>query len=201
MSSSAAQTTQTVKLPPIPELFDPDFLDVLLPPQHSEPRRDPAPSNKMMDALRSVAHQKRTENDAPAFSSTLSHTLDAYFGIRQGVTGRKVDRYLANAWAVDPALTLRIIWHCRSIHDGKGEKELFYRFVFLLGVRPLCSPVFLQCIRVALREPPPHSDIQPAVPRLAPMSFFVQQQEWSQTLQPTWILERPAQHPRTRNPR
>ena len=138
MSSSAAQTAQTVTLPPIPELFNPDFLDVLLPPQHSEPR-DPAPSNKMMDALRSVAHQKRTENDAPAFSSTLSHTLDAYFGIRQGVTGRKVDRYLANAWAVDPALTLRIIWHCRSIHDGKGEKELFYRFVFLLGVRPLCA--------------------------------------------------------------
>ncbi|KAG2062726.1 hypothetical protein BDR04DRAFT_1235663, partial [Suillus decipiens] len=63
---------------------------------------------------------------SPAFSSTLSATLDAFNGIRPGVSGSSVDNYLFKAWAEDPALTLRIIWSLRSIHDGKGEKELFY---------------------------------------------------------------------------
>ncbi|KAG2065503.1 hypothetical protein BDR04DRAFT_1032578 [Suillus decipiens] len=79
-----------------------------------------------MDALRSTAHHKLTENESPAFSSTLSATLDAFNGIRPGVSGSSVDNYLFKAWAEDPALTLRIIWSLRSIHDGKGEKELFY---------------------------------------------------------------------------
>ncbi|KAL4079007.1 hypothetical protein J3A83DRAFT_4356044 [Scleroderma citrinum] len=86
-----------------------------------------SPPNKMMDALRSVAHLKLTENYSPAFGSTQSPTLDAFMGLRPGIVGHAVDRLLGNAWAHDPALTLRIIWHCRSIHDGKGEKELFYR--------------------------------------------------------------------------
>lgn len=129
----AARSAQIVTLPPIPELFNARFLDVLLPRQHVELSRPPAttstPSNKMMDALLSV---KRTENGALAFSSTSSHTLDAFMALRQGIDGPKVDRYLADAWAQDPAITLRIIWHCRSIHDGKAEKELFYRCIVLL---------------------------------------------------------------------
>ena len=32
------------------------------------------------------------------------------------------------AWAEDPDLTLKIIWNLRSIHDGKSEKEGFYRY-------------------------------------------------------------------------
>lgn len=109
----------------------------------------------MMGALRSVAHHKFTENGAPAFSSTLSHTLDAYIGLRQGVSGREVDRYLANAWAVDPALTLRIIWHCRSIHDGKGEKELFYRaFGWLYENHPRTAIYNLKYLVLPLCLPP-----------------------------------------------
>lgn len=148
----SAQTAQTVTLPPIPELFDPAFLDVLL---HGEPHWQPTPSNKMMDALHSVAHLKLTENGAPAFSSTLSHPLDAYIGLRQGVSGREVDRYLANAWAVDPALTLHIIWHCRSIHDGKGEKELFYRaFGWLYENHPWTAIYNLKYLVMPLCLPP-----------------------------------------------
>jgi hypothetical protein len=41
----------------------------------------PVPSNAMMDALRSTAHHKLTENYSPAFSSTLSATLDAFNGL------------------------------------------------------------------------------------------------------------------------
>lgn len=127
----AAQTSQTVTLPPIPELFDPNFLDILIPAAEDVPMREgeatKVASNTMMDALRSTAHHKFTANCAPAFSSTLVSTLDAYVGLRTGITGEKVDRHLDNAWAEDPDLTLRVIWSTRSIHDGKGEKELFYR--------------------------------------------------------------------------
>jgi hypothetical protein len=80
----------------------------------------------MMDALRSTAHHKLTENIAPAFGSTLSATLDAFQGVRPYVSGSAINDYLFKAWAEDPALTLRIIWSLRSIHDGKADKELFY---------------------------------------------------------------------------
>ena len=80
-SSRAAATSQIVTLPPIPELFDPNFLDILLPAAKVPPTpkgEAPAASNTMMDALRSTAHQTFTTNNAPTFSSTLVSTLDAY---------------------------------------------------------------------------------------------------------------------------
>ncbi|KAG1840313.1 hypothetical protein C8R48DRAFT_679605 [Suillus tomentosus] len=126
------ESSQDVTLPAIPELTNPDFLDVLLPvsedasPLEMITEISPPQPNAMMDALRSTAHHKLTENYSPAFSSTLSATLDAFNGIRPGVSGSVVDDYLFKAWAEDPALTLRIIWSLRSIHDGKGDKELFY---------------------------------------------------------------------------
>lgn len=134
-SPRATSTSQIVTLPPLPELFDPNFLDVLVPvnqrasaPEVETPEISVTP-NAMMNALRATAHQKLTANYAPAFSSTLVPTLDAYLGLQAGIPGEKVDHYLENAWAEDPSLTLRIIWGTRSIHDGKGEKELFYRYV------------------------------------------------------------------------
>ncbi|KAI5995300.1 hypothetical protein F5J12DRAFT_855869 [Pisolithus orientalis] len=134
---TAVRSSQNVTLPPIPELFDPNFLDALLPPPKSTPPQEiivegsveSRVENKMMDALRSTVHHKYTENDAPAFSSTLSPTLDAYMGLRKGISGTSVDWYLEEAWAQDPTLTLRLIWRCRSIHDGQGDRELFYRYV------------------------------------------------------------------------
>lgn len=127
-------TSQIVTLPPLPELFDSNFLEVLLPAGQDAPTSKPEVSlaevapNAMIDVLRSSAHQKLTTNDALAFSSTLVPALDAYLGLRTGISGEAVDRYLENAWAEDSNLTLRIIWSTRSIHDGKAEKELFYRY-------------------------------------------------------------------------
>ncbi|KAG1766885.1 hypothetical protein EV702DRAFT_980520 [Suillus placidus] len=128
----AAASSQNVTLPPIPELTNPNFLDILLPVSKDAgttriTENSPAHSNAMMDALRLTAHHKLTENDSPAFSSTLSATLDAFNGIRPGVSGSSIDDYLSKAWAEDPALTLRIIWSVRSIHDGKSDKEHFYK--------------------------------------------------------------------------
>ncbi|KAG2036676.1 hypothetical protein BDR03DRAFT_959148, partial [Suillus americanus] len=127
----AAASSQNVTLPAIPELTNPNFLDVLLPvSEDASPmmitENSPAHSNAMMDALRSITHHKLTENYSPAFSSTLSATLDAFNGIRPGVSGSSIDDYLFKAWAEDPTLTLRTIWSLRSIHDGKSDKELFY---------------------------------------------------------------------------
>jgi Domain of unknown function (DUF2828) len=134
---AAASTSQIVTLPHIPELFDPNFLDVLLPPQ-SVPKNHsdvapPVPKNAFIDALKSVARHKFTQNGAPAFSSTLSSTLDAFQCLSTEMSPARIDALLAKAWEEDPALTLRIIWNARSIHDGKGDKELFYMYV---RVRP-----------------------------------------------------------------
>jgi hypothetical protein len=134
-ASAAAFTSQIVTLPHIPELFHSNFLDVLLPPRlalSSDANVADAPvvpKSAFMDALKSVAHHKVTENGAPAFSSTLSNTLDAFQSLSVHMDNLTIDGVLARAWADDPALTLKIIWNTRSIHDGKGDKELFYRYV------------------------------------------------------------------------
>ena len=128
---AAASTSRVVTLPHIRELFDPNFLDVLLPHRPAPVTNvgTPAPKNAFMDALKSVSHHKLTQNGAPAFSSTLSNTLDAFQGLSADMTAARIDALLTKSWAEDPALTLRIIWNTRSIHDGKGDKELFYRYV------------------------------------------------------------------------
>ncbi|KAI0728864.1 hypothetical protein C8Q72DRAFT_916471 [Fomitopsis betulina] len=81
----------------------------------------------MMDALTATAHRTLTENGAPAYSSTTSPTLDAFHVLRPHSNSANIGKFLTEAWAEDPELTLRIIWNVRSIHDGKGERELFYQ--------------------------------------------------------------------------
>ena len=126
-------SSQNVTLPFIVELYDPNFLDILLPPAKEEdikvlPMEIDAPDkNPMMEALQSTANQTFTENSAPAYSSTGSPTLDAFQGLNKYTFGHTVNDYLAESWKEDADLTLRIIWNLRSIHDGKSEKEAFYR--------------------------------------------------------------------------
>jgi Domain of unknown function (DUF2828) len=106
-------------------------LDVLLPRRPAPVTNvgSPAPKNAFMDALKSVSHHKLTQNGAPAFSSTLSSTLDAFQSLSADLAAARIDALLTKSWAEDPALTLKVIWNTRSIHDGKGDKELFYRCV------------------------------------------------------------------------
>ncbi len=139
MSIPAASTSQIVTLPHIPELFDPNFLDILLPPRPAlSPHANVSaavPKSAFMDALKSVAYHRLTENGSPAFSSTLSCTLDAFQSLSVHMETLTIDSVLARAWVEDPALTLKIIWNTRSIHDGKSDKELFYRYVHPSRVR------------------------------------------------------------------
>jgi hypothetical protein len=124
-----ASTCQIVTLPHIPELFDSNFLDVLLPPRTTSAAKVdiPQPENAFMNALNSVAHRKYTENGSPAFKSTQSPTLDAFYNLYPEITKEHINIVLSKAWEEDSNLALRIIWNTRSIHDGKGDKELFYK--------------------------------------------------------------------------
>jgi hypothetical protein len=128
-----AASSQNVTLPFIAELYDPNFLDILLPPVKEEGVKvdpmevDPPGKNPMIEALRSTANQTFTENYAPAYNSTGSPTLDAFQGLTKYTFGQSVNDYLNKSWNEDAGLTLRIIWNLRSIHDGKSEKEAFYR--------------------------------------------------------------------------
>lgn len=131
MASAPATSSQNVTLPFIAELYNPGYLDILLPSsgeaKSKSPVTEPAPRNAMVDALKSTAHQTLTENAAMAYSSTLVATLDAFHGLTRYTFSEQVDKYLSQSWAEDQDLTLRIIWNLRSIHDGKGENEVFYR--------------------------------------------------------------------------
>lgn len=129
-TAAAAATSQDVTLPFIPELFNPTYLDVLVPLRGDDAvstKNEPKASHPMIDALKATSHRAFTENGSPAFNSTLSATLDAFQSLRPHCAGSEVTRLLEQAWKEDPGLTLRIIWNVRSIHDGKGDKELFYQ--------------------------------------------------------------------------
>ncbi|KZV75758.1 hypothetical protein PENSPDRAFT_599378 [Peniophora sp. CONT] len=130
-------TTQNVTLPHIPDLFRPDFLDILLPVTGAPSPAATASSsstldnatftNPLMEALKASTNHTQTWNGADAFQSTLSATLDAFQAMGPGSVGAVIEDNLEAAWKEDPQLALRIIWNVRSIHDGKGDKEVFYR--------------------------------------------------------------------------
>lgn len=156
---AAAASSQNVTLPHIPELYNPNFLDVLVPVVDAKifesvtNLKQPSGStfrNPMIDALQASAKQMLTENLAPAYNSTGSPTLDAFQFLRCHVSESELNTYLRNAWDEDSALTLRIIWNLRSIHDGRGEKEIFYRCViFPCAVHHGISTDLLYVVRLA----------------------------------------------------
>lgn len=120
---SAADSSQNVTLPYIPELLNPDFLEKLLPspsvPKQTVTAPTPAPTHPFADALKQEANQMRTDNNAPAFASTNSKTLDAFGTLDPNVEKSQVHSLLRDSWEEHPDLTLRIIWNLRSIHDGQ----------------------------------------------------------------------------------
>ncbi|KAL1661575.1 hypothetical protein GGF50DRAFT_129380 [Schizophyllum commune] len=90
-----------------------------------------------MNALKESANFTRTANGAPTLASTNDAVLDAYYYIDKYASAADIARLLEASWAVDPARTLRVIWYTRSIHNGKGEREAFYRaFAWLYEAHP-----------------------------------------------------------------
>ena len=116
----------------MPELYDAGFLDRLLAQipvdsQMKDIAKDVTPGNPMIDALVASASRTRTDNRSPAYSSTGSATLDAFQMLKPHSPRKALYPLLSKAWAEDPHLTVRMIWNTRSIHDGKGDKDTFYR--------------------------------------------------------------------------
>ena len=133
-------SAQTIVLPDIPELYEKNFLDILLPASASadddlvmveSATPTPPAVNPMVAALIVTSHQTLTANGAPAYNTTDSPILDAFNNLSDNILGSDVGKYLSNSWKEDPNLTLRLIWTLRSIPDGKGTKEIFYRWVHM----------------------------------------------------------------------
>ncbi|KAF5317373.1 hypothetical protein D9611_003512 [Ephemerocybe angulata] len=145
---ASSRSAQNVTIPEIVELFNEKYLDTLLPPAIdadydlvASPSEGTtvveAPTNPLIDALKATTNQTLTENQAPALASTLSATLDAFNTVNHQASGEVIKTHLSAAWEEDPALTLRIIWCLRSIPDGKGNREGFYKaFAWLYENHP-----------------------------------------------------------------
>ncbi|KAJ3491444.1 hypothetical protein NLI96_g730 [Meripilus lineatus] len=101
----AASSCQNVTLPVIPELFDPNFLDVLLP--HSQRPRD--------DHV--APPEATTSTSEPTFKR--SPTFVAFKNIRPRTQPQDVWKILDKAWKEDPSLTLKLIWNSRSLVGNK----------------------------------------------------------------------------------
>ena len=105
MAPAAIASSQNVTLPVISELYNPDFLDVLLPeldgasPVQVE---GPGPRHPMIDALQATASRTRTTNNDPAYASTLSPTLDAFHALKPQNFDTGLNDVLAKAWKEDP---------------------------------------------------------------------------------------------------
>ena len=143
MPAASSISAQTILLPDIPELFEDAFLDILLPASVGSTADAPAVTspagNPMVDALIASSFQTFTENGALAYNSTDSPILDAFNNLSDHTVGSDIASYLSDAWEQDPGLTLRLIWNLRSIPDGKGYKEIFYRCVY--------KPLGQSCLR------------------------------------------------------
>lgn len=91
----------------------------------------------MMDALSKVGNLQKTVNGAVAHRSTNDACLDLYYQLGVNLDTGHIYHLLENAWLQDPERTLRIIWHTRSIHQGKSAKYRFYvAFGWLLMHHP-----------------------------------------------------------------
>ena len=134
-ASSPRDSKRDVTVPFLLELQDPNFLDRLLPPPAKVPSAkptvdaQPVQGAKFMAAMTKVSNRKRTTNHASGFASTLDPTLDAFDGLSQQTNWNDIKPLTAlrRSYEHDPLTTVKLIFNLRSIHEGKSEREGFYR--------------------------------------------------------------------------
>lgn len=144
---AATPSAQTIVLPDIPELYEDNFLDILLPVEgkltvDGRATTTPAAANPVIEALIENSRRTFTENGAPAYNSTNSAVLDAFHHLSEYTPSSIFPEFLPKSWIEDPELTLRLIWTLRSIPDGKGLKETFYGCVHIV-LRQFCVLMYL----------------------------------------------------------
>ena len=133
--SSPRDSKRDVTIPSLPELQDPNFLSRLLPPPAVVPSANPNGGSQPVQgaaftaATTKVSNRRRTTNNAPGFASTLDPTLDAFDGLSQQTNWNDIKPLttLRRSYEHDPVTTVKIIFNLRSIHEGKSEREGFYR--------------------------------------------------------------------------
>ncbi|KAK8843953.1 hypothetical protein IAR55_006745 [Kwoniella newhampshirensis] len=108
--------------------------DTLLPApegDHSHDQPDlssdpPVPSAPFLDAMKR-APNILTEKGAFAYDSSQSPLVDLFFDLSPGIEAPHLFDLLEKAWKMDPLATLKIVFHARSIHEGKGYRDGFFR--------------------------------------------------------------------------
>ncbi|WVQ73239.1 hypothetical protein IAR50_002805 [Cryptococcus sp. DSM 104548] len=90
-----------------------------------EPSSSP-PSHPFIDAMK-MSGDVRTEKGALAHKSTDSPLVDLFFDLTPGIEAGHLFELLEAAWEEDALSTLKIVFHSRSIHEGKGFKYGFFR--------------------------------------------------------------------------
>jgi len=66
-----------------------------------------------------------TENGAVSETTTNSAVLNLFFKLLRGVTLDTVNKLMQEAWAENPELTTKAVFHLRDCRGGKGEKEAY----------------------------------------------------------------------------
>ncbi|OXG82379.1 hypothetical protein C349_02975 [Cryptococcus neoformans var. grubii Br795] len=79
-----------------------------------------------IEALKNIP-DTLTEKGALAHKTTDSPLVDLFFDLAPGIASDQLYKLLEAAWTEDSLATLKIIFHSRSIHEGKGFKDGFYR--------------------------------------------------------------------------
>lgn len=130
-------STFPVFVPHLPELFfdNPsfnDYLQQLSIKGKSVTSPEPVNPSPFMDALNKTdptlpANLMYTDNGAITNESSKSPLLDLFTELERVISDERLETLLPVAWAEDPDITLKVIWNARSIHNGKGDKMVFYR--------------------------------------------------------------------------
>jgi hypothetical protein len=144
---AATPSAQKIVLPDISEFYEDNFLDILLPVEgkltvDGRATTIPVAANPVIEALIENSRRTFTENGAPAYNSTNSAVLDTFHHLSETTPSSTVAEFLSKSWIEDRELTLRLIWTLRSIPDGKGSKETFYRCVHIV-LRQFCVLIYL----------------------------------------------------------
>nr|KIR49849.1 hypothetical protein I312_00941 [Cryptococcus bacillisporus CA1280] len=83
-------------------------------------------SHPFIEALKNIP-DTLTEKGALAHKTTDSPLVDLFFDLAPGIESDRLYKLLEAAWTEDSLATFKIIFHSRSIHEGKGFKDGFYR--------------------------------------------------------------------------
>lgn len=69
----------------------------------------------------------RTENAMPAHSSTLNECVNLFFqiGAMRGMDKDRLISYFTKAYNEDPSTAMKILFWCRDVRGGAGERQIF----------------------------------------------------------------------------